>query len=1048
MSIHRIPDSDLCYHLVCFDNDACERADLDGSLASAAILSRLNDSAHPISDLLIACHGWMADVPAAQEQYDAWFGAAAKAIGDVRRVGQSVPDFAPLIVGLYWPSLPWGIEEMPKSEVAEGTLSVENAGVLDEVAASIADTEVARHAIQILLDEATKANSKKLTPAMHEAYATLFEESGLRADCVNGRPGSDLNHFEPQGIVDGTPVESTTDAVGDDMMLGIPGNLKTALLAPLRTLSFWKMKDRARQIGETGARGFLDAIQRAAPDARVHLMGHSFGCIVASGMVAGRHGDGLLEHRVDSLFLAQGALSLWSYASDIPYEKAAKGYYHRIVAQGLVRGPVITTRSVHDNAVGRLYPHGASVMAQGLLGELFPEYGGIGAYGIQGVVDGIPIVEIRMRSGDTQYGVNERGIYNIDASDVIRNGSGPAGAHSDIAHPEVAHAFWAGVTCGIDIARQVRQIEAQKRRHLEEAERHMERKRGARGGSYSIGGGLLSVEEESRTSSPAPVQATAPTQPSRWMNASIEGLELDQPLFKGQWYPLSFDVDIEARANSLIKTRILDGALTSPNSDRVFLTVQLDTDDFELSHSVSRISVPCVGRGQNKARFEFSPKRNGRATLKATILRDGNFIQQIILTFNVGANYPSAPDVTTRGRSLADAQLLEPRDVGLEISAVGNGYECTVWGPVYSHAHLTVSREYLELAINNARQALLGVIRQTVDRNPIFQTGIDIPDDVSRKALRQLAEAGSNLMYVLFEGADAGEDSKAVANFLRKLCGPDTPRLKMQIIAAKLPVPWTMLYLGRVGRADIIDWKNFLGMRHIVEQIPLQRSLNVWDHGIASDKPRLAVGVHLNQDIDAEIPGGFVQSQREFWGRMPFDVKTRLTSAHILQDFSNAAPADQILYFYCHAISRGLTEPGGPDASYLLLSDKSMLTLKDLRQNLPADLSLTGNPLVFINACESAELSSTFYDGFVPYFMSKGARGVIGTECLTPAFFATEYAKRFFIRFLGGQRLGEACLDLRREFMEEHGNPLGLLYAIHCDADTRILPPTDIAQVA
>ena len=58
----------------------------------------------------------------------------------------------------------------------------------------------------------------------------------------------------------------------------------------------------------------------------------------------------------------------------------------------------------------------------------------------------------------------------------------------------------------------------------------------------------------------------------------------------------------------------------------------------------------------------------------------------------------------------------------------------------------------------------------------------------------------------------------------------------------------------------------------------------------------------------------------------------------------------------------------------------------------------------------------------------------------TPALFATEWAKRFFDRFLDGQALGDTFLELRREFLEQHNNPLGLLYAVHCDGDTRIQP--------
>jgi hypothetical protein len=72
--------------------------------------------------------------------------------------------------------------------------------------------------------------------------------------------------------------------------------------------------------------------------------------------------------------------------------------------------------------------------------------------------------------------------------------------------------------------------------------------------------------------------------------------------------------------------------------------------------------------------------------------------------------------------------------------------------------------------------------------------------------------------------------------------------------------------------------------------------------------------------------------------------------------------------------------------------------------------------------------------------MAKGARGVVGTECKTPALFAMAWAKGFFERFLDGQTLGEAFLGLRQEFREKHGNPLGLLYAVHCDGDTVIQP--------
>jgi hypothetical protein len=43
------------------------------------------------------------------------------------------------------------------------------------------------------------------------------------------------------------------------------------------------------------------------------------------------------------------------------------------------------------------------------------------------------------------YGFQAGQTYNINSNDVIRNGSGASGAHSDIDHPEVAHAFWEAI---------------------------------------------------------------------------------------------------------------------------------------------------------------------------------------------------------------------------------------------------------------------------------------------------------------------------------------------------------------------------------------------------------------------------------------------------------------------------------------------------------------------------------------------------------------------------------------------------------------------------
>ena len=166
----------------------------------------------------------------------------------------------------------------------------------------------------------------------------------------------------------------------------------------------------------------------------------------------------------------------------------------------------------------------------------------------------------------------------------------------------------------------------------------------------------------------------------------------------------------------------------------------------------------------------------------------------------------------------------------------------------------------------------------------------------------------------------------------------------------------------------------------------------------------------------------------------------RTTASEVTGALSDGQGPDQVLYFYCHGLAQGVDDVGGVSASTLMLSGSSRITLDDLYMYAPTDDHFANTPLVFINACESAKLSPLIYDGFVPYFMAKGARGVIGTEVETPALFAIEWAKRFFDRFLKGESVGEIFLALRKEFYEQNRNLMGLLYALYVDGDTRLDP--------
>ncbi len=439
MTIETVPNTDTQYYLLAFDKDGKERQDdpdaMNGGVLSERVKQELRDE--PVTDVFFISHGWKGDVPAAKDQYNRWIGAMLECEDDREKVRQVRPGFRPLLIGLHWPSLPWGDEELdvPAMSFAPGEDPI--APLVEDAADKIADTEAAKKALRTIFAAALDDISPPtLPPEVVEAYKVLQREAGLDAEGPAAAPGADAEGFDPEQLYQAD--------MEDSVSFGLPGT--GGLLTVLRQLSFWKMKARAKDFGESGAGTLLRKLQQIAAgrDVHFHLMGHSFGCIAVSATVAGAEGDAPLDTPVHSLFMAQGALSLWAYCSDIPVVKGKAGYFHSIVSGKKVAGPIVTTQSEHDTAVGRLYPLAAGLKRQVVFapGEL-PKYGALGSFGIRG--PGVAIEDMEMLPKDGSYGFQAGTSYNLESSHIIREGGGMSGAHSDIDRPEVAHAFWEAV---------------------------------------------------------------------------------------------------------------------------------------------------------------------------------------------------------------------------------------------------------------------------------------------------------------------------------------------------------------------------------------------------------------------------------------------------------------------------------------------------------------------------------------------------------------------------------------------------------------------------
>lgn len=452
MPVRTIPAASLRYYLVCVDGTGTERTD-DPDGVDGLLIPRVEATLaeEPYTDVFLMSHGWMGDVPAAARQYDRWIGAMAACGDDLERARQVRPGFKPLLVGLHWPSLPFGDEELSggTSDVSFATPDASSAvlpdtpSLVDAYADRIADTPAARDALETIFASASVNTAPLELPAeVADAYRVLDGESGIGSGGPASAPGRDREPFDPEAAY-----ESVLEDEGE-LSFGVGASLLGPVVGLLRSLSFFKMKDRARTIGQTTFHALLSDLQRVAReggrDVRFHLMGHSFGCVVVSATLAGSPKAATADP-VCSAFLAQGAVSFWSYCSDIPYAKGSPGYFRRVIDGKRVSGALVTTQSEHDTAVCKLYPAAAFAGrdVEFAPGEL-PKYGALGAFGAQG--EGVDAVALAMLPSDQPYAFERGKVYNLDGSRYIKEmQSLGAGAHNDIAHPEVAHAMWSAV---------------------------------------------------------------------------------------------------------------------------------------------------------------------------------------------------------------------------------------------------------------------------------------------------------------------------------------------------------------------------------------------------------------------------------------------------------------------------------------------------------------------------------------------------------------------------------------------------------------------------
>ncbi|MGY4224968.1 pimeloyl-ACP methyl ester carboxylesterase [Bradyrhizobium sp. USDA 4503] len=407
-----------------------------------ACLARITE--HKDRPVILFSHGWNNDFSDSTDLYRRFL-IEFEAVLKTYPLGETPPVF----VGVTWPSIWLPSDEGPQM-AADGSHSSRQPDYQQLVLAigkKIGDESHRARLYELLESETLHGEdvrelARLIIPTLHlhqeeGPYAAAGEEVVLGAlATLQGKSQSIAREY---------------DDVDDIGLAGdgpIPRDIRTAGLLDyldprnaMRLASLYLMKDRAGTVGRNGIALFLtDLLGRT--EARLHLVGHSFGCKVILAALAA---NAKPSRKVSSVLLLQPAVSHLSFASEVP-GRGLPGGYSRVPDS--VEKPIFCTYSAQDFPLHTVY-HLAMLRSRDLgeikmAGTRAPTsttagappnvYAALGGYGPRGcgeiLIDPIPdIGELFRYQADTR-------IVGLDGSAWKR-----IGGHGGIANRYTAWAL-------------------------------------------------------------------------------------------------------------------------------------------------------------------------------------------------------------------------------------------------------------------------------------------------------------------------------------------------------------------------------------------------------------------------------------------------------------------------------------------------------------------------------------------------------------------------------------------------------------------------------
>jgi len=564
---------------------------------------------------------------------------------------------------------------------------------------------------------------------------------------------------------------------------------------------------------------------------------------------------------------------------------------------------------------------------------------------------------------------------------------------------------------------------------------------------------------------------TPPGPPRRYVNSwFVNHPSPLEPLHYFQDYTLGIEVNPQLRIGTLTTGELgfIEPDFGAAESRDV--VVAIVTDDFEVLEKPAKLMRLPKDPSQKSEQvtFKVRPIKNHQDVFINVLFYNGNSLfQESIIGGRVEVLEPvsaTAPTSYFPARNkLHTTPFRGSGDVNLQIVKTGDRYRFVLF---YDFGEgdfdimwctLPVNQEKLVNLIQGMRNDLISVIKSEATlangrQGLIFYDGepaaapikeerlpklYPLDDATFASSLKILAEAGGNLFgNLFFSGLEPKEQNRAIQVGLKLRELSASRALKIQILSDEFFLPWNLIYDGEFAEGEALS-DRIWGFKHLIEELPGTRQ----DEGDFDDlmdvsDNSLSLGMNLNRKA---IQTALINPQlKELRSNGPaVELLERYSEQEVLSALQGKAEQAQLEYFYCHAGVKGDIQQSF-DQSYIgLTSADKGLTLKDIKLKA-IGARFQGKPVVFLNACESSRMDGRFYDGFVPKFLMMGARAVVGSDCDIPSLLGAHFGTRFLNAFLQGDAIGEALLKLRKQFLTEYQNPLGLIYRVFGNADVRL----------